>query len=461
MHTFKLSVLAIAMGLAPALAHADTNSDILNELQSLKAKVQQLEAQVKAQQAQISDNEKATADAAKVANHADIQVAGVKDATESSGFKGLKVSGMIAPSYVYNQDQQSSSFVMLNNGGAGGSSYQYDNSYFGGAYIDFQKTTDSGVLWHLTLAPDRGAGAVFNNGSIVHEASVKIPLNSNTDLIAGQIPDWEGYEYTWDNQNIAVTHNLLFDFAELTAYTGVGLHQTLDSGNFEWKAMVANVDSARYYYDNNYGGRAPALIVRGDYYIPGYDNAGIGGWLMLGKLPNYGAGAPATGTSSAQMAEIDGYLTSGDWNYYGQVSVGQQTAAAYNGGKAQWWGASGMITYNFTPRLLGFARVDYLDTSKNGGSLLEGNASVDGINGFGPDPATCSTDANGNLVDCTGPGAKRYALSLGGNYRLTQSTTLKLEYRYDRANLATFQNASDGMYKKSNSLLAGSVVVSF
>lgn len=455
MHTFKLSVLAIAMGLAPALAHADTNSDILNELQSLKAKVQQLEAQVKAQQAQISDNEKATADAAKVANHADIQVAGVKDATESSGFKGLKVSGMIAPSYVYNQDQQSSSFVMLNNGGAGGSSYQYDNSYFGGAYIDFQKTTDSGVLWHLTLAPDRGAGAVFNNGSIVHEASVKIPLNSNTDLIAGQIPDWEGYEYTWDNQNIAVTHNLLFDFAELTAYTGVGLHQTLDSGNFEWKAMVANVDSARYYYDNNYGGRAPALIVRGDYYIPGYDNAGIGGWLMLGKLPNYGAGAPATGTSSAQMAEIDGYLTSGDWNYYGQVSVGQQTAAAYNGGKAQWWGASGMITYNFTPRLLGFARVDYLDASKNGGSLLEGNASVDGINGFGPDPVC---DAAG-VSYC--PGAKRSALSLGGNYRLTQSTTLKLEYRLDHSNLATFDNVSNGTYKKNNSLVAGSVVVSF
>lgn len=44
---FTLTILAASMGLAP-LAHADTNAEILAELQALKAKVQQLEAQVKA-----------------------------------------------------------------------------------------------------------------------------------------------------------------------------------------------------------------------------------------------------------------------------------------------------------------------------------------------------------------------------------------------------------------------------
>jgi len=474
MNKFKLTVLAASLGLAP-LAHADTNADILNELQALKAKVQQLEAQVKEQQAQITENQKATDEASKVANHADVQVSGIKEQTESSGFKGLKISGMIAPAYVYNQDQQASSFVFLNRSNGDPSAYSlynYDNSYFGGAYIQFQKETAGGVQWNLTLAPDRGAGVNMNGNSIVHEASVAIPMGSGTKLIAGQIPDWEGYESTWDNQTKAITHNLLFDFTELTAYTGVGLDQTV--GNWEWKAMLANMNSPRYYYGGN-GGRAPALVFRADYSVPGYDNADIGFWGMVGKLPNSNVAADGTtplfptGTSTAQMFEVDGYMTQGDWGYYGQIGYGQQTGAAYNGGKAKWWGASGMLTYNFTPRLLGFARADYINNSSNGGGLPGGymnassggaGASFNGVNGFGPgyvyDPvagAWSITDPN--------KGANRFALSLGWNYLLTESTTLKMEYRYDRANLATFYNVSDGSYKKSNNLLAASVVVSF
>jgi outer membrane murein-binding lipoprotein Lpp len=459
MNKFKLTVLAASLGLAP-LAHADTNADILNELQALKAKVQQLEAQVKEQQSQITENQKATDEASKVANHADVQVSGIKAETESSGFKGLKITGMIAPAYVYNQDQQASSFVFLNrsNASAGGSTlYNYDNSYFGSAYISFAKETEGGTKWTLTLAPDRGAGTLMNGNSIIHEASVSLPLNGdkNTRLIAGQIPDWEGYESTWPNQGPAITHNLLFDFAELTAYTGVGVDVT--RGNWEWKTMLANVNSPRYYYNNNYGGRAPAAVFRADYSVPGYDNADIGFWGLVGKLPN---AANLTGTSSAAMFEVDGYLTQGAWGYYGQLGYGQQSQAAYNGDTARWYGLSGMLTYNFTPRVLSFARFDYLNDSRNGGGLPGGVSGPDGINGFGPDPATCTPSASG-LTACTGNGANRYALSLGLNYIYTKSTTFKVEYRYDRANLASFSNVSDGSYKKDNNLLAASVVVSF
>lgn len=325
--------------------------------------------------------------------------------------------------------------------------------------------------WNLTLAPDRGAGVNMNGNSIIHEASVSIPLNNETKLIAGQIPDWEGYEYTWDNQTKPITHNLLFDFTELTAYTGVGLDQTV--GNWEWKSMIANMNSPRYYYGGS-GGRAPALVFRADYTPPGYDNADIGFWGMVGKLPNSNVAADgttplfATGTSTAQMFEVDGYLTQGDWGYYGQLGYGQQTGAAYNGGKAKWWGASGMLTYNFTPRFLGFARADYLNNSSNGGGLPGGymnptaggpGASFNGVNGFGPGYVNDGT-GNWTIVD-PNKGANRYALSLGWNYLLTESTTLKMEYRYDRSSLATFYNVSDGSYKKDNNLLAASVVVSF
>ncbi|SCC91650.1 conserved exported hypothetical protein [Thiomonas sp. X19] len=457
---FKLSVLALSLGLMPAIAMADTNADILKELQALQAKVQQLEAQVKTQQAQINDNQKATTEATQVANHADVQISGIKQASEGSGLKGLTITGMIAPAYVYNQDQQASSFVFLNrsNGAAGGSTiYNYDNSYFGGAYISFAKETEGGTKWTLTLAPDRGAGSIFNGSSIVHEASVSMPLNGdkNTRLIAGQIPDWEGYESTWDNQTKAITHNLLFDFTEVTAYTGAGMDVT--RGNWEWKAMLANVNSARYYYNGN-GGRAPAAVFRADYSVPGYDNADIGFWGLVGKLPNAALAAanPAGDTnSSTAMFEVDGYVTKGDWGYYGQIGYGQQSQAAYNGGTARWYGLSGMGTYNFTPRTLGFARFDYLNDSRNGGGLVGGFNGPDGINGFGPDPACVASGST------TCPGANRYALSLGMNYLYTQSTTLKLEYRYDRSSLNSFYNVSNGSYKNNNNLLAASVVVSF
>lgn len=308
---FRLSILTLSLGFAPAIAMADTNADILKEIDALKAKVQQLEAQVQA-------NQKATEEAAQVANHADVQVSGIKQQTDKSGLKGLTVTGMIAPAYVYNQDQQASSFVFLNrsNGSpSNGTIYNYDNSYFGGAYIQFQKVTEGGTKWNLTLAPDRGAGTLMNGQSIVHEASVALPLNDSTKLIAGQIPDWEGYEYTWDNQTKTITHNLLFDFAEVTAYTGVGLDMT--SGNWEWKTMLANVNSPRYYYGGN-GGRAPALVFRADYSIPGYDSAGVGFWGLVGKVPNANTAAFPSGTSSTAMFEVDGYYNKGNWGYTGK-----------------------------------------------------------------------------------------------------------------------------------------------
>ena len=48
----------------------------------------------------------------------------------------------------------------------------------------------------------------------MHEASVSVPLTDlQTRFIAGQIPDWTGYEITLQPRcNKLITHNLLFDF---------------------------------------------------------------------------------------------------------------------------------------------------------------------------------------------------------------------------------------------------------
>ena len=461
---FGLSMVALSLGFAPALAHADTNAQILKELKALQAQVEQLQAKVqaqdatlKAQQSQVASASAAATDASNQADHNAVQITGLKGAAKRTGMDGMTVTGMIAPAYVYNQDQQTSSFVFLNrsNGSASAATlYNYDNSSFGMANIQFQKVMSDGTKWTLNLVPDRGAGAIMNGSSIINEASVSMPINGDSDtrFIAGQIPDWEGYEYVFDNQTYAVTHNLLYDFTELTAYTGAGVDVT--NGNLEWKALVGNVNSPRYYYNNgSIGGRAPALVARFDYSLPGYDSAGVGGWALVGKLPNSSTTAP-NGVSSAAMAELDGYLNKGAWGWYGQVAYGKQAQAAYNGGDAKWWGASATATYNFTPRFLGFARADYLNDSTNGGGLPGGwmNGFQDSLNGLGP---VC--DSNGNC----GNGANRYAMSLGVNYQLTKATKLKLEYRYDGANLPVFLNVSDGTYKKSNNVLAAGVAVNF
>ncbi len=61
----------------------------------------------------------------------------------------------------------------------------------------------------------------------MHEASVSIPLGDlQTRLIAGQVPDWSGYEYLQPTLNKLITHNLLFDFTLPTAYTGAGMEVT-------------------------------------------------------------------------------------------------------------------------------------------------------------------------------------------------------------------------------------------
>jgi hypothetical protein len=53
------------------------------------------------------------------------------------------------------------------------------------------------------------------------------------------------------------------------------------------------------------------------------------------------------------------------------------------------------------------------------------------------------------------------AFSLGLSYLWDMSTTLKVEYRLDRANLPVFANPDATAFRKSNSLLGASVVVTF
>ena len=482
-----LSPASIAFVLVPAFAlaaafpaAAQSNEELLKELRALRDRVNQLEQKLlatpaapAASAAPAAGQWGMTPEQVRELNRIAIKAEGLQDNFADQGLKGLKITGQMDPSYIYNQRQGNSSFVFLNNGGA---RYSYDNSYFGMLVLDFAKETESGTLWKLTLAPERGSGALINRGSIVHEASVSIPLGDlQTRLWLGQIPDWTGYELTLPAGNKLITHNLLFDFMVPTAYTGAVMD--VKSGKWWVRGGVANFNASR----NAPANKAPVAIYRVDYAKGEFLGFGFAG--VHGKTPNFAAGGswqrdtgqvdaggnpifaetffPSAGKNTmTHLFEVDTYFIRGDWSLYGQASYGQQKAAAIftsdgNLRNAGWWGLSGTMAYKFTPRLEGILRADYINNSKNGGGLL-GYSFDDGLNGIGR-----GVLADGSFAKGDGTGSNRFALSMGMSYRVDENATLKLEYRLDGASQPVFSNPDATRFSKTNSLLGASMVVSF
>jgi hypothetical protein len=245
--------------------------------------------------------------------------------------------------------------------------------------------------------------------------------------------------------NPFTTHNLLYDFTLPVSYTGAGLD--LKEGKWWVRTALANVNTAI----KQAGERAPAWAFRVDYAKGEFSGWGFAS--LVGKSPNFGTGT----YTNAFLAEADAWFTRGDLTLSGQVSYGRQKNGAINADAdgnqldSQWWGLSGLVGYNLTPRYQLLARADYIQNKKNGGGLFGYNLE-DGRNGLGPGKGA---------LDNPDVGASRYALSLGMKYLLNSSTTLKAEYRLDGADRAVFEDIKTGTYKKNNSLIATSVLVAF
>lgn len=481
MTLWKPALLTLAIAAAfPNAARAQSTAELLKEIRELKARVLQLEAKQKAAEAHAAAPAPApvTAQAPAPApqpagmtpeekadfNRIAVKTEALEDNVETFGFKGLKISGQMDPTFIYNRAQNRAGFQFLN--AVGDDGYNYDNSYFGMAMLDIQKEMDGGTKWRLTLAPNRGVGSVFDGQSIVHEASVSVPLGDlQTRIIAGQIPDWSGYEYLQPTQNKLITHNLLFDLTLPTAYTGAGME--IIRGKWDVKAVIANMNASR----RSSGNKTPVLAYRVDYAKGEFSGFGFAG--VHGKAANFRSddanpisGEPYdTRDTSLNLLEVDGYFIRGDWTLQGQLSYGMQKNAAISADPvtgelrdSRWYGASVLAAYKFTPRFEGIARVDYINNKKNGGGLL-GYTFADGRNGIGPGMVD---DGTGNwIVGDPETGANRMALSLGVSYLFNQNTTFKAEYRLDRASQPVFLYVNDGSYKKSNHLFGASMVLSF
>ncbi|MFN9449901.1 MAG: DUF3138 family protein [Rubrivivax sp.] len=445
MRALHLTTLTLAL-LAAFPASAQTAADVLKELEALKAKVSELEKKLKAQEDKKPEWGM-TPDQAKELNRVTVKTEALEDSRDAAGMKLFKVSGWAEPTYIFNRNQGRGGFQFLNTVADGG--YSYDNSYFGTVGIDFQKETDSGTRYRLTLVPNRGTDSVIGNGGVVHEATVSVPLGIlQTRLLDVHVPDWSGYEFLQPQLNKLITHNLLFDYTLPTSYTGAGLELT--RGKWVSKVMLANMNASK----NREGEKAGVLTYRVDYARGEFQGFGFAG--VHGKATHFGEeSAPKT---RVDLFEVDGYFIRGDWTVQGQFSIGRHKEAAITpdpdtGARrdATWYGLSALAAYKFNPRFEGIMRVDHIWNQKNGGGLL-GYNSADGLSGLGPDTAT-GADPN--------QGANRMAISMGLSYLWDMNTTFKVEYRLDRATLPVFDVVSNGTTKKSNQLFGASVVVQF
>ena len=454
MNSWQPTALVLALAAAfPLTAVAQSAADLLNELKELKDRVGQLEEKLKAAEAAKPAEKQwgMTPEQAAEFKRVQVKTESLEDNLEAQGFKGLKINGQMDPTFIYNRAQKRAGFQFLN--AVGDDGYNYDNSYFGMAMIDFQKEMEGGTRWRLTLAPSRGVGSVFDGQSVVHEASVSVPLGDlQTRLIAGQIPDWSGYEYLPPTQNKLITHNLLFDFTLPTAYTGAGVEVT--RGKWIVKGVVANMNASK----KAAGEKTPVVAYRVDYSRGEYQGFGFAG--VHGRAANLMGG---TSDTLVNLFELDGYFIRGDVTVQGQVSVGGQKAASVTPDGAtgelrfsRWWGVSGLAAYKLSPRMEAVARLDYLYNKKHGGGLLGYGA--DARNGIGPDATLdCGTAYAAGCDD----GANRTAIALGLSYLYNLNTTFKAEYRVDRATVPVFENIKDATFKKTNHLFGASMVLSF
>lgn len=454
----KLLIVALASALPWMSANAQTQADLQKEIAALRAQLQALQQKVEAINAKPDASAANTAVAQQV-NRLEQRLDLADDAAETTGFKGLKINAAVETGFGFDSQVKNNTFY------AGSGSTTDDRAYAGHGMVQFTKETQGeGVDWTLRLLP--GADAT----SIVHEASISLPLTEEARLIGGVMPDFQGYEFAFANANSTlgnqlISHNALYDLAGASQYTGLGTSHSFDGGTYTAKWIIGNVDpindtssdfnTGQSYY-NGTTDRSVALAYRGDWFINEFAYIGLSG--LHGSV-----------NRNFRVMAIDGGYTRGDWQFNGQLTSGWMRNAASNGGDAEWTGVSGLVGFKVTPRLQLIARADYLENSKNGGgtyvsaqptapdlSATTWNSALDSAaNGLGP-----VRNSDGLSTDDANVGANLTRLTFGTNYQINANAQWKTEYRLDTSTGYNFID-QNGVATRQRSRIGTAFVLSF
>lgn len=426
----KLLVVALASVMPMASVYAQSAADLQKDIAALKAQLQALQQKVDALTSQPVPPA-LTQQITRMEQKQEL----AEDVLEKSGLKGMKFKGVIEAAYAY--DSTSGAHTVAARDGAGVGS---------NAMLELTKETEEndGVNWTLRLTP--------GGPSLVQEATVSVGVAPGMRIFGGLMPDFQGYEAYFAHQNLLVSHHALYDFAGPTSYSGLGMTQQLNK-ELAVKWIVGNIDGSTDTGTAVGGALKPSvgLAYRFDWTLSEYSTLGF-------------SGAHAASTRSFDVVAVDGGFSRGDWQFNGQVTVGQLKGGAYAGGDANWSGLSGLVGYKLTPRLQLLARADYLENRKNGGGTYVYNYLNNPLDALGTG-ATAGTglgpelDSAGVIVDPT-VGANLTRLSLGTNYLLNATTQWKTEVRVDQSSGYNFTDEG-GAPKREKTSIGTSLVVSF
>jgi hypothetical protein len=473
----KKVLISVLIASLPGIAMADSTQEqiaaLKAQLAAMQSQLATLQQSVQAQQDALSPDEAATMKQ-QVTNQ-QMKVDALQTAATEGPLAGLSVTGYLDPTYMYNRNANSSSFMFANHVG----SYNYDNSTIGDVYLDIKKTFGVGPTApsaEITIMPNRGNGETLltnNNGTtgnnIINTAVINFPLSDSTALMAGLMPSFGGYEVQQSNQMETLTHNLMYDFSDPGSYVGVGASWSV--GNWATKLLIGNEQNHTSGYTATNGSgtqsnRSPTVTGRFDYtWSSAID---LGGSFNVGRqtLPASvaGPGFGYQGTSNSAFSqyaftELDYTYNLDDVIVNAEADYGQQKDAAFNGGNAAWYGASLLAHEKWNTEMLGrmgaTLRYDYLNDSRNGGGgggIVLGATGQDSYNGFGIDP-NC---ANG--AQCKG--ANHQSLTADLLFYPTNQLILKFEMRHDWTNQNVFLR-SDGNYTDNNNIIGAQAVYSF
>lgn len=445
----KVLIVALATAMPWMSASAQTQADLQKEIAALRAQLQALQQKVE------TLNATPAAPAAAVAqqvNRLEQRLDLADDEAATTGFKGMKINAAVEAGFGFDSQVKNNTFY------AGSGSVTDDRAYAGHGMVQFTKETQGeGVDWTLRLLP--GADAT----SIVHEASISLPLTEDARLIGGVMPDFQGYEFAFANANPTlgnqlISHNALYDLAGASQYAGLGTSHSFDGGTYTAKWIIGNVDASTdtgadtsKSYFNGTKDRSVALAYRGDWFISEFAYIGLSG--LHGSV-----------NRNFRVIALDGGYTHGDWQFNGQLTSGWMRNAASNGSDAEWTGLSGLVNFKVTPRLQLIARADYLENSKNGGGMYwalqpaapDGTTALDNTaNGLGP-----VRNSDGLTADDVNVGANLTRLTFGTNYQINANAQWKTEYRLDTSTGYNFID-QNGVASRQRSRIGTAFVLSF
>lgn len=448
----KLLIVAMASSMPLVSVHAQTQSELQKEIAALRAQLQSLQQKVEAMGAAKSEPAAPVTTVAQQVNRLEQRMDLADDEAETTGFKGLKISASVETGFGFDSQAKSNDFY------ASSGSTTDSRQYAGYGMVQFTKETQGeGVDWTLRLLP--GADAT----SIVHEASISLPLAEDTRLIGGVMPDFQGYEFVFANANSTlgnqlISHNALYDLAGATQYAGLGTSHSFDGGTYTAKWILGNVDASTdtdadtsKSYFNGTKERSVALAYRGDWFINEFAYIGLSG--LHGSV-----------NRNFRVMALDGGYTRGDWQFNGQLTSGWMRNAASNGSDAEWHGVSGLVGFKATPRLQLIARADYLENSKNGGgtyvalqpTVPDGATALDKTaNGLGP-----VRNSDGLTADDANVGANLTRLTLGTNYQINANAQWKTEYRVDTSTGYNFID-QNGVATRQRTRIGTAFILSF